>query len=63
MSRVVLTRKMLGIIREGINDRRTILNDDLSFDPNNKELIEQMKLCDKVTTWAIAVETKRGYHE
>ena len=64
MTRVVLTRKMLDMIRTGICDRETILNDEISYDPlNKKQLEEEMKTCEKITAWALAVERKRGYHD
>ena len=65
MSRVVLTKKMLRIIGEGINDRQVIINDDLSFDdiPNKKELEKELEICEKVNEWVFAIEHKRGYYE
>ena len=63
MSRVVLTKKMLEIIEQGIDDRTTIIGDDLAFDdaPNKKELEEEIKICNKVNDWIYAVRQKRGY--
>jgi len=76
MTKVVLTRKMLDMIRTGIHDRETICYDELSnisfnsitdCDKHFKELKKrceaELKLCDKVTTWAISMERKRGYHD
>ena len=65
MSRVVLTKKMLEMICTGIDDRMTVINDDLSFDniPNKKELKENWETCQKVNDWIYAIKQKRGYHE
>ena len=62
MSRVVLTKKMLEIIDQGINDRVVIIGDELACDPTNKkELEEDMKTCEKINDWVRAVRQKRGY--
>ena len=57
-----LTKKMLNTIGQGMNDKLTIINDDLSHNPNDKELLEQEKICQRVNDWVYYTEQKRGYH-
>jgi len=65
MTEMVLTKKMLEIIEQGIDDRMIIINDDLSFDniPNKKELKENWETCNKVNDWIYAIRQKRGYND
>jgi hypothetical protein len=65
MSRVVLTKKMLEIIEQGMIDRGTIVNDELAFDdaPNKKKLEKELEICQKVDDWIYAIRQKRGYNE
>ena len=57
-----LTKKMLEIMSQGLHDRLTIIADDLSHNPNDKELLEQEKLCQRASEWVSNTEIKRGYH-
>lgn len=62
MTRVVLTRNMLTLITEGINDRRIVLNDELGEDAPNL-LQKELELCDKVDSWIYSIYEKRGYND
>lgn len=50
------------MISQGMNDRLTIITDGLSHNPNDKYLLEEVKLCERVNDWIYYTQQKRDYH-